>query len=52
LYNPVDKGIKSVISAMADIFAGMDIGAPLTHDNRPGVNPLASEDLHAQPLAA
>lgn len=50
LHHAVGERIKSIILGMTDVFAGMDIGASLTHNNRTGINPLSAEGLNAHPL--
>src|SRR5437879_6035709 len=41
---------QRVVAAAADVLAGVELGAPLTDDDRPGQHLGAVEHLHAQPL--
>jgi len=41
---------ESPIATGADIAAGMDLGAALTHDDAAGEHGLAAEALHAESL--
>ena len=47
---PVIFGEERVILAPAHVFAGLDRGAALAHDDRAAGNELPAEDLHAEPL--
>ena len=40
---------EGIVAADAYVPAGMDMGAPLAHDDRPGADQLAIETLDAQP---
>jgi hypothetical protein len=42
---------ESVVFALADVFAGLVLGAALAHENRAGVDELAAEALYAEPLS-
>ena len=44
----LDKGEQRVILAHADIFAGMNLGAALAHDDVAGKNRFAAKLLHAK----
>src|ERR1700734_3670820 len=51
LHIAVSGGEQRVVLAHADIFAGIELGAALAHDDVAGRNDLAAEKLHAEPLA-
>lgn len=51
-YATINKGEDGVVAAHADVLAGVELGAALTHDDVAGDNSLATELLHAEALAA
>src|SRR5438128_333347 len=46
----VGEGEQGMVAAAADVAAGQELGAALTHDDPTRANPLAGIYLHAQPL--
>src|SRR4029079_18017788 len=50
LDGPVDEREQGEVATHADIFAGMDAGTDLTHQDVPRLRRLAAEDLDAAAL--
>src|SRR5205085_6237120 len=50
LHLAVGGGEQRVVAAPADVVAGVELGAPLTDDDRAGAHGGAVEDLHPEPL--
>ena len=47
----VDQGEQRVVAPTADAAAGVEVGAPLAHDDLTGVHDLPAETLHTEALS-
>ena len=45
-----DEREKRIVFALADVFAGLVLGAALADQNRAGIDQLSAEALYAEPL--